>query len=159
MVLNQSILTKENQPLIFIERTDAETPNTLSTWREEPDVGKDWRQEEKRTTKDEMVGWHRWLNGRESEQISGDSKGKGSLAYYSTCGCKESDMTQQMNKQYRVKPYISDPTTLTDMKILGPYPTATEPETLEVGLINLWFWWWLRLRTIICTLSCLETEI
>ena len=85
----------------------------------------------------------RWLDGIadsmdvESEQISGDSKGKGSLVYYSTCGCKESDMTQQMNKQYHVKPYISDPTTLTDMKILGPYPTATEPETLEVGLINL----------------------
>ena len=46
-------------------------------------------------------------------------------------------MTQQMNKQYRVKPYISDPTTLTDMKILGPYPTATEPETLEVGPSSL----------------------
>ena len=42
-----------------------------------------------------------------------------------------------MNNKHHVKPYISDPMTLTEMKILGLYPTATEPETLEVGLINL----------------------
>ena len=37
----------------------------------DPDAGKDWRQEEKGTTEDEMVGWHHWLNGREFEQAPG----------------------------------------------------------------------------------------
>ena len=45
-----------------------------------------------------------------------------------------------MNDKHQAKLYISDPMTLTDMKILDSYPTATEPETLEVGLRNLWFW-------------------
>ena len=53
-------------------------------WRAEllqdPDAGKDWRQEEKGTTEDEMVGWHHWLNGHELEQAPGDGEGQGSLA-------------------------------------------------------------------------------
>ena len=42
-----------------------------------PVNGKDWRQEEKRTTEDEMVGWHHWLNGYEFEQALGDGEGQG----------------------------------------------------------------------------------
>ena len=77
---------KENQPLIFIGRTDAEAPifwppDVKSQFIEkDPDVGKDWRQEEKGTTEDEMVGWHHWLNGHEFEQTLGDSEGQGNLA-------------------------------------------------------------------------------
>ena len=44
------------------------------------DAGKDWGQEEKWVTEDEMVGWHHWLNGYEFEQTPGDSGGQGSLA-------------------------------------------------------------------------------
>ena len=47
---------------------------------EKTDAGKDWRQEEKGMTDDEMVGWYHWLNGHEFEQASGDSEGQGSLA-------------------------------------------------------------------------------
>ena len=39
--------------------------------RKDPDAGKDWRQEEKRVTEDEMVGWHHWLDGHEFEQALG----------------------------------------------------------------------------------------
>ena len=46
------------------------------------DAGKDWRQEEKGMTEDEMVGWHHHLNGHEFEQTLGDSEGQGSLAVY-----------------------------------------------------------------------------
>ena len=46
----------------------------------DPDIGKDWGQEEKRVTEDEMVGWHHWLNGHEFEQTLGGSEGQGSLA-------------------------------------------------------------------------------
>ena len=46
----------------------------------DPDAGKDWRQEEKGATEDEMVGWYHGLNGHESEQTPGDSEGLGSVA-------------------------------------------------------------------------------
>ena len=48
-----------------------------------PDAGRDWGQEEKGTTEDEMVGWHHQFNGPELEQTPGDSEGQGSLAYWS----------------------------------------------------------------------------
>ena len=51
------------------------------------------RQEEKRVTEDEMVGWHRLLNGHELEQTQGDSEGQGSLVCCSSWGHKESDTT------------------------------------------------------------------
>ena len=57
------------------------------------DAGKDWRQEEKGGTEDEMVGWHHWLNGHEFEQTLGDGEGQGSLACLSSWGCKGLDMT------------------------------------------------------------------
>ena len=57
------------------------------------DVGRDWGQEEKGTTEDEMVGWHHQLNRREFEQTLGDGEGQGSLACCSLWGCKESVAT------------------------------------------------------------------
>ena len=54
-------------------------------WKD-PDAGKDWRQEEKGTTVDEMVGWHHWLNGHEFEQAPRVGDGQGSLAFYSPWG-------------------------------------------------------------------------
>ena len=71
----QPVHPKGNQPWIFIERIDfeAETPklcpSDVKNWLigKDPDAGKDWRQEEKGMTEDEMVGWHHWLNGHEFE--------------------------------------------------------------------------------------------
>ena len=65
--------------------------------RKDPDAGKDWRQEEKGMTEDEMVGWHHQLNGHELEQALGVGKGQGSLACYSPWGRKELDMTEWLN--------------------------------------------------------------
>ena len=71
---------KGNQFWIFIGRTDAEAetlvlwPLDVKSWLtvKDPDAGKDWRQEEKGTTEgDEMVEWHHWYNGHESEQAPG----------------------------------------------------------------------------------------
>ena len=94
---------KGDQPWIFIGRTDAkaEAPILWSpaskNWliRKDPDAGKDWRQEEKRMTEDERVGWHHQLNGNEFEQALGDGEGQGSLACCSPWGCKEWDTTEQ----------------------------------------------------------------
>ena len=92
---------KGNQSWIFIGRTDAEAeapilwPPDVKNWLLWKDraAGKDWRQEEKGTTEDEMAGWHHRLNGREFEQALGDGKGQGSLAWCSPWGHKELDMT------------------------------------------------------------------
>ena len=71
----KSVNPKENQPWIFIGRTDAEAetpilwPRDAKNWliEKDPDAGKDWGQEEKGTIEDEMVGWHHRLNGHEFE--------------------------------------------------------------------------------------------
>ena len=61
------------------------------------DAGRDWGQEEKRTTEDEMAGWHHGLDGRESEWIPGDGDGQGGLACCDSWGRKESDTTEWLN--------------------------------------------------------------
>ena len=99
---------KENQSWIFIGRTDAEAPilwlPDAKRWliRNDLDAGKDWRQEEKGRTEDEMVGWHHQLNRHEFEQAPGDGEGQGNLACWSPWGRKESDWAteqQQTNAQ------------------------------------------------------------
>ena len=91
---------KGSEPWTFIGRMDAEAegpllwpPDMKSQFTgKDPDAGKDWGQEEKRETEDEMVGWRHRLNGHESEQTPGDGEGQGSLASCSPWGHKESDM-------------------------------------------------------------------
>ena len=101
----QPVHSKGDQSLIFIGRTDVEAetpilwPPDAKNWLigKDPNAGKDWRQEEKGTTEDEMVGWHHWLNGHEFEQVSGVGDGQGSLTCCSPWGHKESDMTERLN--------------------------------------------------------------
>ena len=89
---------------IFIGRTDAEAetpkfwPPDAKNWLigKAPNAGQDWRQEEKRMTKNEMVWWHHRLDGQ-FEQALGVGDGQGSLPCYSPWGCKESDMTERLN--------------------------------------------------------------
>ena len=96
-----------SQPWIFIGRTDADSeapvlwPPDAKNWLiwKDPDAGKNWRQEEKRATKNEMVGWHHQLNRHEFYQILGHSEGQGRLVCCNPWGCKESDMTQGLNTQ------------------------------------------------------------
>ena len=64
---------------------------------EKTDAEKYWGQEEKRTTEDEMVGWHHWLIGHEFVQALGVGDGQGSLACCSPWGRKESDTPEQLN--------------------------------------------------------------
>ena len=96
---------KGNQSWMFIGRTDAEAETPVlwlhngKNWLigKDPDAGKDWRQEEKGITEDEMVGWHHWLNEHEFEQASGVVEGQGGLACCSPWGCQESYMTERLN--------------------------------------------------------------
>ena len=91
---------KGNQPWMFIGKTgaEAEVPTIWSfdgkSWLigKNSDLGKDWEQEEKGMTEDEMVGWHHLLNAYEFGQTLGDGEGQGSLVCCSLLGCKESDV-------------------------------------------------------------------
>ena len=69
----------------------------------DPDAGKDWGQEEKGTTEDEMAGWHHRLDGHESEKTPGDGGGQGSLAQGSSWRHKELDTTERLNNN-SIKP-------------------------------------------------------
>ena len=97
----QPLHPKENQPWIFTGRTDAEAAVTKLWLPDEksqlvgkdPNAGKDWWHGEKGATEDEMVGWHRQLNGHKFEPAPGDGEGQGSLVCYSLWCHKESDTT------------------------------------------------------------------
>ena len=95
----------KNQSWDFFGRADveAETPvlwpphaKSWLIWKDH-DARKDWRQEEKGTTQDEMAGWHHRLDGREFEWTPGVGDGQGGLECCDSRGCKESDMTEQLN--------------------------------------------------------------
>ena len=78
-------------------------------WRvdslEKTDAGRDWRQEKKGMTEDEMAGWHHWLDGHEFEWIPGVDNGQGGLACCDSWGLKESDTTEQLNWLTELIPY------------------------------------------------------
>ena len=101
----QPVHPKVDQSWVFIRRTDAEAetpvlwPPDAESWLiwKDPDAGKDWGQEEKGTTEDEMTGWHHWLNGRESEWTPGVGDGQGGLACCDSWGRKELDTTEWLN--------------------------------------------------------------
>ena len=101
----QPVNPKGNQAWIFLQRPDAEAeaptvwPPDVKNWLtgKDPDAGKDWRQEEKGTIEDEMVGWYHGLDGHEFEQAPRDGDGQRSLVGCSPWGYKELGMTEQLN--------------------------------------------------------------
>ena len=74
---------------------------SFKTWVEvlgkDSDAGRDWGQEEKGMTEDEMAGWYHWLDGRESGWTPGVGDGQGGLVCCDSWGCKELDMTERLN--------------------------------------------------------------
>ena len=101
----QPVHPKGNQSWIFIGRTDAEAEipilwspdeNNWLIWKDS-DAGKDWGQEEKRMTEDEMVGWHHWLNGHGFGWTPGIGDGQGGLACCNSWGGKKLDKTERLN--------------------------------------------------------------
>ena len=101
----QPIHPKGNQSRIFIGRTAAEAetpilwPPHAKSWLigKDSDAGRDWGQEEKGTTEDEMAGWHHGLDGRESEWTPGDGDRQGGLVCCNSWGRKKLDTTERLN--------------------------------------------------------------
>ena len=95
---------KGDQSWVFIGRTDAEAetpvlwpPHAKSWLTGKDDAGRDWGQEEKGMTEDEMAGWHHQLDAHEFEWTPEVGDGQGDLACYDSWGCKELDMTERVN--------------------------------------------------------------
>ena len=101
----QAVHSKGDQSWVFLGRTDAEAetpvlwPPHAKSWLigKDSDAGRDWGQEEKGETEDEMAGWHHRLDGHEFEWTPGVGDGQGGLACCSSWGCKESDTTERLN--------------------------------------------------------------
>ena len=99
----QPVNPKRNQSWIFTGRTDALAeapvlwPPDAKSWliRKDPNAGKDWRQEKKGSTDDEIVEWHFQLDRHECKYTRGVGDGQGSLVCYNPLGCKESDTTEE----------------------------------------------------------------
>ena len=97
---------KGNQSWIFIGRTDAEAeapilwPSDVKSWliRKDPDAGKDWRQEEKGTTEDEMVGWHQRLMDMSLSKL-GRWWRTGKPGVLQPMGLRRLDTIEQLNKE------------------------------------------------------------
>ena len=100
---NQSIL-KEINPGISLEGMILKLKlqyfgHLMQSWLigKDFDAGRDWEQEKKGTTEDEMAGWHHWLDGHESEWTPGVGDWQEGLACCQSWGRKESDTTKQLN--------------------------------------------------------------
>jgi len=97
----QPVHSEGDQPWDFFGRNDAKAetpvlwPHHVKCWLigKDSDAGRDWGQEEKGMTEDEMAGWHHWLDGRESQWTPGVCDGQGGLACCDSWGHKESDRT------------------------------------------------------------------
>ena len=121
-----------NQPWIFSGRTEAEAEAPI-LWLpvvksqhtgKDPDAGKDWREEEKGMTEDEIVGWHHWLSGHESEPALEDGERQGSLTCCSPWGHKELGTTEWLNNYFLPCPtieYALHVYLTRNMDILHPY--------------------------------------
>ena len=101
----QPVHSEGDQPWDFFGRDDAKAeapvlwPPHAKSWLigKDSDAGRDWGQEEKGMTEDEMAGWHHWLDGHESEWTLGVGDRQGGLACCDSQGHKESDMTEWLN--------------------------------------------------------------
>ena len=101
----QPVHSEGDQPWDFFGRNDAKAESPVlwpphgKSWLigKDSDAGRDWGQEEKGMTEDEMAGWHRWLDGLESEWTVGAGDGQGGLACCDSWGRKELDTTERLN--------------------------------------------------------------
>ena len=150
---NQSIL-KEISPEYSLEgRTDAEAKTPIlwppdENWLvgKDPDAEKDWMQEEKGMTEDEMIRWHHQLDGHEFEQALGVGDGQGSLKCYSPRGCKELDMTEQLNWTEHVLTthFFSS---LNNILLSGCTPISLSVHLLKNIFVTSKFWSsWIKLQ-------------
>ena len=146
----QPVHPKWDQSWVFIRRTDVEAetpilwPPDVKSWLiwKDPDTGKDWGQEEKGTTEDDLVGWHHWLEGHGFGWTPGVGDGQGGLACCDSWGRKESDTTERLNwteTLYGFKVQYTKESTFRRLASL-PVPTSLLPRCPICNHLSmLWF--------------------
>ena len=142
----------EDQSWVFFGRNDAKAetpvlwPPHAKSWLigKTFDAGRDWGQEEKGTTEDEMAGWHHWLNGRETEWTPGVGDGQGGLACCNSWGRKELDTTERLNWTElnwcsQVRQSLSVPGIVLNVLHASYYPTllASEVGTFFTPIVQI----------------------
>ena len=138
---------KVDQSWVFIGRTDVEAetpilwPPDAKSWLiwKDPDAGKDWRQEEKGMTEDEIVGWHHWLNGHGFGWNPGVGDGQGGLVCCGSWGCKKSDTTEWLN--WTMGPWVLS---WTEINILSALYNNNWIDDLQWVFVRLGKFQWLR---------------
>ena len=139
--------SKGNQFWIFFERTDAEAetpilwPPVDRNWLigKDPEAGKDWRQEEKGTTEDEIVRWQHWLNGHEFEQAPGDGKGQGGLECCSRWGHKSLTWLTTEKQQQR-HTWASQVVLVVKNLVANTVDSEEEDSVCLLGRFPAWKW-------------------
>ena len=147
----QPVHSEGDQPWDFFGRNDAKAeapilwPPHVKSWLigKDSDAGRDWGQEEKGTTEDEMAGWDHRLDGHEFEQALGDGEGQWSLECYSPWGCRV-DMIDQLNNN-NLNWWVQN-FTLQEEK-----PDVLSTEELSIGMIN----WGKLCNLYICMHVCI----
>ena len=113
-------------------------PPHVKSWLlgKDSDAGRDWGQEEKGTTENEMTGWHHRLDGHEFGWTPGVGDGQRGLACYNSWGCKELETTEQLNwtelnwRAYNLKFLITRKKTFVTMCVYGGEGNGTHSSTL-----------------------------
>ena len=151
----QPVHSKGDQSWVFFGRNDAKAetpilwPSHATSWLigKDSDAGRDWGQEEKGTTEDELAGWHHRLNGHESEWTPGVGDGQGGLACCDSWGRKESDTTERLNwAELPLLPF-SDLQSSGAIHIIGTLGCISG---LTFVTVLIWFWSFLALS---CSLN------
>ena len=162
----QPVHPKGDQSWVFIGGTDAEAetpvlwPPHAKSWLigKDPDAGRDWGQEKKGMTEDEMFGWHHWLDGHGFGWTPGVGDGQGGLACCGSWGSKESDTTERLNWTEASLQALQRKTQASDVELHSPTPTVscllgvligcphpTAPSWPQMPTASQWFWaTWLK---------------
>ena len=145
----------------FFGRNDAKAetpvlwPPHAKSWLigKDSDAGRDWEQEEKGTTEDEMAGWHHWPDGRESQWTPGVGDGQGGLECCDSWGRKESDTTERLiwsdliwvhYMYYALYFYYYYINFTSDHQALDPRVWGPLMHTTHMNSIHLWIFFWIR---------------
>ena len=143
----QLVHSERDQPWDFFGRNDAKAetpvlwPPHEKSWLigKDSDAARDWGQEEKGTTEDEMAGWHHWLDGHESEWTPGVGDGQGGLVCCDSWGHKESDMPERLIWCYHFWRQVGFPLILILLNNSNKLPNTKDRDRIHLDYIST-FW-------------------
>ena len=160
----QPVHSKGDQSWDFFGKNDAKAESPV-LWPphvksgligKDPDAGRDWGQEEKGTTEDEMAGWHHQLNGREFELTLGVVDIQGSLMCCDSWGRKESDTTEFSNVIFKSRNSPCE----NQIQFIYEWFSPDRPESYTTQLLEIFIRSLLKLRLVTLILAvCFKAKV